>query len=85
MVQSTFYGSSDAFGTASLVSDETLNGILKKIEAELNPSNRDLLKQVVKLAVRLYILHSLKVNSPERLKDMIDSLISETLGHTRVV
>jgi hypothetical protein len=79
-----FVNPSGPTGSDSPLPTETIDWILDQLGAGKGPGNRALMLQVVRLVLRLYILKSMKVNDPQRLKELTDSLIRETLGHTRV-
>nr|QDH88071.1 MAG: hypothetical protein H3Bulk41347_000004 [Leviviridae sp.] len=73
----------DVMKAESPFSEQTLNWVLTELGSSQGPGNRALLRQVVKLAIRLYILRSIAGVKPEKMQDLIDAVTSETLGHTR--
>jgi len=63
--------------------DVVLSEILNKLTAVNVQSNRDFLRRVVILVIRLTAFRSVLVHDPERLEAVSSALINETLGHTR--
>jgi len=73
----------DYMEAKALLPDVVLSEIANRIGAQNVQSNRDFLRQVVILVIRLISLRSILVKDPDRLDALSSALIDGTLGHTR--